>query len=142
MPQWLAREYLARRGNARFRPEQLTPARCPLLGYAMRNMQVEGTVIAHWFLETQTQPEVGVKGYDAGAEILTNFFKRELPKYLAPDLDPLGKEIIECCLAGGSLEDYEGWIEQEIFLKVPDRLRVPSEAPHMQSEGTEELATA
>jgi hypothetical protein len=29
MPQWIAREYLARRGAAKFRPDQLRPARCP-----------------------------------------------------------------------------------------------------------------
>jgi hypothetical protein len=34
MPQWIAREYLARRGGARFSSEQVTPSRCPLLGYA------------------------------------------------------------------------------------------------------------
>ena len=33
MPQWIAREYLARRGTARFTPDQIRPARCALLGY-------------------------------------------------------------------------------------------------------------
>lgn len=32
MPQWIAREYLARRCSARFKPDQLKPARCSLLG--------------------------------------------------------------------------------------------------------------
>jgi len=30
MPQWVGREYLARRGVAKFRPDQLRPALCPL----------------------------------------------------------------------------------------------------------------
>ena len=34
------------------------PARCPLLGYAMRTLQVEGAQIASWFLRTETQPEI------------------------------------------------------------------------------------
>ncbi|HEX3022651.1 MAG TPA: DUF4914 family protein, partial [Lachnospiraceae bacterium] len=33
MPQWVAREYIARRGSAKFKPEHLVEARCPLLGF-------------------------------------------------------------------------------------------------------------
>ncbi len=110
MPQWLAREYLARRGTANFRPDQILAARCPLLGHAMRTMQIEGTVISHWFLEVETQPEVGEEGYDRGAEMLYDFFRQELPKYLENDLDPLGRQIIQCCLDGGSVDDYRALI--------------------------------
>ncbi len=107
MPQWISREYLARRGYAKFLPEQLNPARCPLLGYTLKSMQVEGTMIPKWFLQVDTQPEVGTEGYDAGAEILQEFFARELQKFLHPDLNKLGKDIITCCLDKGSAEDYE-----------------------------------
>ncbi len=117
MPQWLSREYMARRGSARFRREQLTPARCPLLGYAMRSMQIEGTAIPRWFLEVNTQPEVGNDGYDAGAEKLYAFFRQELPKYLEPDLDPIGRYIIKCCLDSGSLADYEALLPQDLFVE-------------------------
>jgi hypothetical protein len=106
MPQWLAREYLARRGSARFRSEQLVPARCPLLGYALHSMMIEGTTVPQWLLETQNQPEIGPDGYDRGAAILYGFFRRELPKFLEEDLDPEARRIIECCLDGGTLEDY------------------------------------
>ncbi|MHB0961054.1 MAG: DUF4914 family protein [Pirellulaceae bacterium] len=116
MPQWLAREYLARRGGARFRREQIVPARCPLLGYAMRSMQIEGTMTPHWLLELDTQPEIGEEGYDQGAAILYEFFCRELGHFLEDDLDALGKQIIECCLDGGSLTDFEKLIPQDIFL--------------------------
>jgi hypothetical protein len=111
MPQWLAREYLARRGSARFRPDQIVPARCSLLGFAMRSMLIEGTTLPHWFLEVQTQPEVGEEGYDAGAEMLTQFFRRELPKFMQDDLDPKGREIIQCCLDQGTLDDYTSLID-------------------------------
>lgn len=116
MPQWLAREYLARRGGARFRHDQLVPARCPLLGYAMRSMQIEGTMTPHWLLELDTQPEVGEAGYDQGAKILYEFFRQELVRFLEEDLNPLGRRIIECCMDGGTLPDYERLIPQQIFL--------------------------
>lgn len=109
-PQWIAREYLARRGSARFRMEQIKKARCSVLGYALDTMQVEGTQIPHWFLEVESQPEVGVEGYLAGAEMLMAFFKSELQKYLEDDLDPLGRRIIQCCLDDGAVEDYEALI--------------------------------
>ncbi len=107
MPQWISREYLARRGVAPFREHQLTPARCPLLGYAFNMMQVEGSLIPQWLLQVNLQSEVGAEGYDAGAAILREFFERELKKFIHADLDPLGKKIIDCCLDNGSVEDYE-----------------------------------
>jgi hypothetical protein len=113
MPQWIAREYLARRGTARFRPEQLRPARCPLLGHTLHQLQVEGRLIARWFLQVDTQPEVGEAGYDQGAEILYAFFRKCLADFNDPDLDPLGKMIIECCLDRGTIEDYEKLIPAE-----------------------------
>jgi hypothetical protein len=108
MPQWIAREYLARRGGARFKPEQMTPARCSLLGYALFSMQVEGAQIPHWFLEVDTQPEVGEEGYDRGAAILESFFFQELKPYLdQKDLHATGRTIIACCLERGTVTDYE-----------------------------------
>jgi hypothetical protein len=110
MPQWIAREYLARRGNAQFSPEQIQPARCPLLGYALFQLSVEGRSIARWFLQVDTQPEVGPEAYDQGAAILYAFFRKCLADFRDPDLDPLGHRIIECCLDGGTLQDYEALI--------------------------------
>jgi hypothetical protein len=107
MPQWLMRDYLARRGVAPFRSDQVVASRCPLLGYALQNMRIEGTSIHHWFLEVDTQPEVGKEAFDQGARILTAFFHRELQKFLQPELDPAGRRIIQCCLSNGSIEDYQ-----------------------------------
>ncbi len=107
MPQWVAREYLARRGSARFRDRQLIPARCPLLGYALENIQVEGSLLPDGFLRVEEQPEVGKEGYDEGARILGDFFKKELLNFDHPDLSELGRRIIECCKDDGALEDYE-----------------------------------
>ena len=106
MPQWVAREYLARRGGAKFRPDQIVPARCPLLGWIPKMLIVEGTTIPPWFLDASLQREVKEQGYDAGAAILQEFFAKQLPKYLEDDLAPAGREIIECCLQGGTVEDY------------------------------------
>jgi hypothetical protein len=110
MPQWIAREYLARRGMAKFSGEQLVPARCPLLGYAVQSMMVEGQTIGNWFFRVELQPEVGEEAYDKGTEILTKFFHRELLKFLDPKIDPKAKEIIKCCLQGGTVEDYNNLI--------------------------------
>ncbi|GMU20417.1 MAG: hypothetical protein AMXMBFR13_05140 [Phycisphaerae bacterium] len=107
MPQWIAREYLARRGHAKYRPDQLQPARCPLLGFALKQVQVEGRWLPTDLLEVNTQPEVGDEAYDAGAEQLYAFFHRELRGYLEADLLPLGRQIIECCLQRGGLADYQ-----------------------------------
>jgi hypothetical protein len=107
MPQWIAREYLGRRGTAELPPERLVAARCPLLGYTLKSMQVEGVVIPPTFLRVDEQWDVGVAGYNAGAQILTDFFHRELQNYLKPDIDTHGRKIIECCLSNGTIEDYE-----------------------------------
>jgi hypothetical protein len=108
MPQWLMREYLARRGSNPFKPEVLEPARCALLGYTLKSLQIEGTVIPHWFLRTHTQPEVTEAGYDSGAEQLQDFFDRELGTFLVDgDLHPFGKRVIEACMNGASVDEYE-----------------------------------
>lgn len=112
-PQWITREYLARRGSAKFPPEKLRRARCPLLGYTLRNLTIEGQVIDQGFLRVERQPDVGIEGYDAGAAMLTEFFKKELSKYLCDALHPMGRTIIECCLAGGTNEDYDALITFE-----------------------------
>jgi hypothetical protein len=107
MPQWIAREYLARRGVARFRPDQLRPSRCPLLGHVLHQLQVEGRMVARWWIQVETQPEVGEEAYDQGARMLNDFFRQCLDAFRSPDLDPLGRQIIECCFDGGGVEDYE-----------------------------------
>ncbi|MDF2530991.1 MAG: hypothetical protein K0Q65_572 [Clostridia bacterium] len=114
MPQWISREYLARRGSAKFRSEQIVESRCPLLGYSLESLKVDGTFIAKGFLQPNLQPEVGNEGYDAGAKILSDFFKRELMKYLTPELNPLGRKIIECCLNDGKIEDYLEFIPMKM----------------------------
>jgi hypothetical protein len=107
VPQWVAREYLARRGNARFKDDQITPARCALLGHALTALHIEGRAIPRWFLQVDTQPEVGVDAYDTGADMLHTFFKEQLRKFTVDDLDPLGRRIIDCCLSHGAVSDYE-----------------------------------
>ncbi|HNT88463.1 MAG TPA: DUF4914 family protein, partial [Candidatus Hydrogenedentes bacterium] len=120
MPQWIAREYLARRGGAWFAPRQVLPARCPLLGYALDTIMVEGQTLDHWLLRVETQPEVGFAAYDQGAAMLTAFFHDQLRAYLEPDLLPLGKRIIDCCLAGGALDDYLGLVTAKPLVEDRD----------------------
>lgn len=105
--EWLAREYLARRGGVNIiKRQNLEPARCSLLGYALREMKIERQNIRSVFLKCEMQEMLGIEGYDKGAKILNNFFEKELKKFDVPELDPLGKEIIECFKRGGTVEDY------------------------------------
>ncbi len=110
MPQWLARDYLARRGAAPFLPGQLVQSRCTLLGYTLRGIRIEGTDIPEWLFQTDMQPEVGTEAYDKGADILKDFFHKQIKSFLQPELHDLGRNIIECCLDGGEMEDYESLI--------------------------------
>jgi hypothetical protein len=108
MPQWLTREFLARRGGVKFRPDQVLPARSALLGYTPKSIQIEGVLIPKWFTQVHTQPEVGNDAYDAGARILQDFFAQELKPLLEDGgLDPEGRKIIQWCLDGGALSELE-----------------------------------
>ncbi len=119
MPQWITREYLARRGVAKFRPDQIRPARCALLGHALHHLTVEGNALPRWLLQVNTQPEVGDEAYDEGAEVLTVFFHKHLREFLHDDLHPLGRTIIECCLDHGQVDDYQSLIATSYL--APDR---------------------
>ena len=106
MPQWIAREYIARRGSAKFKPEHLVEARCSLLGFGLESLKIDGQYIRKAFLQPETQKEVGLEGYDAGAKILKDFFSQELKKYNTEQLDPLGKKIIELFNQNATVEQY------------------------------------
>jgi hypothetical protein len=105
-PQWVAREYIARRGSAKFKMDQLKEARCTLLGYGLESLKVDGQYIRRSFLQPERQSKLGPEGYDAGAAILTDFFKKEAAKFNTDELHPLGKQIIECLLRDAPLQDY------------------------------------
>ncbi|GIW77850.1 MAG: DUF4914 domain-containing protein [Phycisphaerae bacterium] len=120
MPQWLAREYLARRGHVTFTPNQIEPARCPLLGYALKSLLIEGQTIGNWFLRVDRQPEVGPEAYDVGAKILTDFFHQQLNKFDVDDLDPLGRRIINAFRDNAGLDDYLSLIAGDPILVSDD----------------------
>ena len=110
MPQWLMREYLARRGHAHFNPQNLRTSRCALLGEYPHQIQIEGRLLSRWFFAVDTQPEVGEAAYDRGGEILYDFFHQVLHQYDPNDLTDLGRRIIQCCLDRGSVTDYKALI--------------------------------
>lgn len=103
--EWITREYLARRGGT-FKGSHLVEARCPLFGYSIDEMKIDGQFIRQTFLRPEMQSRLGESGYDAGAKIITDFFKEELQQYLVPELDPLGRQIIELCMNDAPLEEY------------------------------------
>lgn len=122
-PQLLMREYLTRRGNAKLRSDQYQIARCPLLGFELNYLTIEGAKIPSRFLQVHKQVEVETEGYDAGAEILYDFFRNELKKYQTLDLSATGKRIIDTCLSGASVEDYLSIIPMDYqysFLTMSD----------------------
>ena len=122
-PQLLMREYLTRRGNAKLRHDQLRPARCPLLGYELNYLTIEGSPIPTRFLKVYRQAEVGEEGYDAGAAILRDFFRKELVTFLEPELLPLGRKIINACLEDCTVEEYAKILPMEYqysFVSISD----------------------
>ncbi len=112
MPEWVAREWMARRGSLRFRPGQLVESRCPLLGYTLPSIRVNGQEMPKGFLRVHEQLEVGVEGYDSGAKILREFFLQELEQFDTPDLLPLGREIIRLCRENATVEAYSDALPQ------------------------------
>ncbi len=107
-PQWIMREYVARRGGIRFSPSELIPARCSLLGYAIEEMVFEGHDIFKGFLMVEYQEEVGEAAYDEGAKILYDFFvEHTMSFYKDPELDEMGKKILSCLYDRGSVKDFE-----------------------------------
>lgn len=105
--EWLDREFLARKGNAKFRPEQVVESRCTTLGYSLKSLRVDGHDVPKGMLRTNHQLSIGDEAYDKGAKILNDFFKEELAKYLVDDLEPLGREIIEAYMNDVPLSKYE-----------------------------------
>lgn len=105
--EWIAREYMARRGGVKYRDEQLKPARCSLLGYPVPGLRIDGQRIPKGLINVHEQVEVGKSGYDAGAEILSDFFRKELKGYRDRDLSEDARRIIEACLDGAEVADYD-----------------------------------
>jgi hypothetical protein len=122
-PQLIMREYLTRRGNAKFRSDQYQNARCPLLGYELNYLTIEGAKIPSRFLQVHRQSEVGIEGYDSGAQILNDFFKKELQNFISTELSPVGKRIIDACMSDATVEEYNSIIPmnyQYSFLTIKD----------------------
>lgn len=103
--EWIAREYLARRGGT-LKAGHLVEARCPLFGYSLNEMKIDGQLIRQNLLRPELQFNLGIEGYDECAKILTDFFKEELKQFLVPALDPLGRKIIELCMNDAPLAEY------------------------------------
>jgi len=115
MAEWIAREYLARRGSARFGREQVDEAICPLLGYIPSQIRVEGSMIPRVFLHVEEQLQGGAEIYEEGSRLWREFFARELRQFQVPQLEPLGHRIIEACLDDAHQEDYHHLIPHPMF---------------------------
>lgn len=109
--EWLDREFLARKGGARFRPDQLTESRCTTLGYSPKSLRLDGYDVPKGLLRTNHQLSIGDEAYDAGAKILTDFFKEQLSKFLVDGLSDLGREIIEAYMNDEPLSKFDELIK-------------------------------
>ena len=103
--EWVVREYLARRMGT-VNAKHLVEARCPLFGYSLNELRIDGQHMRLSWLRPELQSTIGREGYDECAKILTDFFKEELKQFLVPELDPLGRQIIELCMNDAPLEEY------------------------------------
>ena len=108
--EWISREYMSR-VELPLKKDNVVAARCPLLGYSFKEIDIEGNTINDYLLSVEKQEEIGEAGYDAGAKQLIEFFKQELQVYWKnPELDPLGKKILDVFFADGKVEEYENLI--------------------------------
>ena len=69
-------------------------------------MRVDGQYVRQTFLRPELQSKLGFEGYDAGAKMLTDYFKQQLQQFLVDELDPLGKQIIELVMNDAPLDTY------------------------------------
>ena len=115
MAEWIAHEYLARRGSSRFGREQVDEAAFSLLGNIPRPLKIEGSTIPRVFLRVEEQIQGGPDVSEVGARQWQEFFARELKPFQVPDLDALGHRIIEACLDGATQEDYRRLIPHPMF---------------------------
>jgi hypothetical protein len=106
----MTREYLSRKGGARFNPDAFERSRCSLLGFSPVGVKIDGVFVSRRLIHTNLQPDVGSEGYDAGAKLLADFFKNEVKKFLVPELNPLGRKIIHACMEDAKAEDYAALI--------------------------------
>jgi len=106
-PQWIVREYISRNEGATFDPSQMVESPCVLLGHTLNYLELDQEEIPSYLLDVRLQPEVGEKGFTEGAKLLTEFFKKELEQYLTPELNPIGRRIIECFCNDGTIEELD-----------------------------------
>lgn len=101
----MAREYLSRRGQAAFKHDELVDLGSSVLGYGMKSVKLDGKEIPNFMLDVSKQRFVGEEAFAKGSAILMDFFKSELQQFLTPELDDLGRAIIEKFSAGASVEE-------------------------------------
>lgn len=105
--EWIAREYLARRGSAKMKRSELDAFGSPVFGYTMHKLKLDGKELPKQFLRVFEQPEVGQEVFEAGNKQMDDFFRQELGQYLAEELHPLGTTIIKAFMEGATLTELE-----------------------------------
>lgn len=105
MGEWLSREYLARHLGT-VRAKHLVPARCALFGYALDEMKLDGQFVRQTFLRPETRPSSAPRATTPARRSSPISSRSRSRSSSATISTPLGKEIIDCCLHDGTLDDY------------------------------------
>lgn len=88
--------------------------------FALQQLIIEGQRGPLSMLQVDKSMTVGEQAYDIGAAELEAFFRHQLGRFTVPDLDPLGKRIIDCALSRGTVADYESLNQGEPVVSVHD----------------------
>lgn len=74
--------------------------------FATGRMVDQANLLLKQIMDTPSTRYKLIPNQHVGADMLEEFFRTELGKFLSPDLHPTGRHIIECCMDGGAIEEY------------------------------------
>ncbi len=113
MGEWLTRDYLSNTYNNEYADKILwedgiIQSKCPLLGY---NITEGINVVPNYLYDVEKQPEVGEEGFAKGSDILSEFFRKEIRKFRRPEMDKDGLKIIQACMDGAGVSEYQDLLQ-------------------------------
>ncbi len=103
---WFVREWLSRKpGGPCFATDELVPSPYPLFGYALRRAELKGQEVESRIL--RPWEEYGRNAYQKGRTEFVAFAHPILQRFaLDPDIDPIGRDILNWAIRGGRLEQF------------------------------------
>ena len=86
--------------------DRLSPARCPLFGYALNEMKVDGQRISSRFLRPELQESLGEGGLRQGRRGALQVLREGTRRLRHGGAPPRRPPILECFKNRGTVEDY------------------------------------